>query len=155
MRILNDYFERANIKVKKVNDRGEVVDFNEEDLDNIDDEIKQSQTLQNMEQESSQQQIATEKSRSGRVRKVPGVQNNEILKQLAEEDDSNFLDDDESEDESFKDDGKNGTGSADDDSSGGEGEEDEADDIDDDDIDMNELKNLKGNKLMETKRQKK
>lgn len=154
MRILNDYFERANIKVKKVNDRGEVVDFNEEDLDNIDDEIKQSQTLQNMEQESSQQQIATEKSRSGRVRKVPGVQNNEILKQLAEEDDSNFLDDDESEDESFKDDGKNGTGSADD-SSGGEGEEDEADDIDDDDIDMNELKNLKGNKLMETKRQKK
>jgi len=33
MRILNDYFERANIKVKKVNDRGEVVDFNELDLD--------------------------------------------------------------------------------------------------------------------------
>jgi len=42
MRILNDYFERANIKVKKVNDRGEVVDFNEEDLNHIDDEIKNS-----------------------------------------------------------------------------------------------------------------
>jgi len=39
MRNLNDYFEKVNIKVKKVNDRGEVVDFNEEDLDNV---VKQS-----------------------------------------------------------------------------------------------------------------
>jgi len=51
MRNLNDYFEKVNIKVKKVNDRGEVVDFNEEDLDHIDDEIKQSQIM-GMQQES-------------------------------------------------------------------------------------------------------
>jgi len=42
MRNLNDYFEKVNIKVKKVNDRGEVVDFNEEDLDNV---VKQSQLM--------------------------------------------------------------------------------------------------------------
>ena len=110
-------------------------DFNSDELD---EEIRQSQVE---EQKAGEAKLETTVGRSGR-RRVP-------VAAPVQMDDADDYDDEE--DESFGDnDGGNDSESDDE-----EGEEEMDDDIDEDKIDKDEMKALKGNKVVEKKERKK
>ena len=122
-------------------DSGKGVELDSLNSDELDEEIRQSQSVVDGEEKKKTKQPEVTISKSGR-RRVP-VQTNYV-----QDDDY-----DEESDESFgSQDGAEGSqdqGSDDDD------EEDMEDEIDDDDIDKGELAALKGNKVLDKKDRKK
>lgn len=142
LKVLIEYFRKAGIKLRQFNaDENQSKDIDDMLSDDIDQEIKQSQSLEKPEPDAA----------AGSKRKRVPVKV-EVDEDEEEENDSDFVDEDESEDESFKE----GSGSKSEGSEGSEGEEDDMDDdIDVDVIDKKEMAALKSNKVLDKKERRK
>lgn len=142
LKVLIEYFRKAGIKMRQFNtDQNESKDIDDMLSDDIDQEIKQSQSL-----------AAEAEAEPGTNKRKRIPVQVEVEEDEDEENDSDFVGDDESEDESFKE----GSASKSEDSDGSEGEEEDMDgDIDVDVIDQKEMAALKGNKVLDKKERRK
>lgn len=137
------YFKNAGIKMRQIDpDSGKEIELDSLNSDELDEEIRQSQSAVDGDDKKKSKQPEVTISKSGR-RRVPVQQN------IQDDDDY-----DEESDESFG--SADGGEESQDQASGDEdAEEDMEDEIDDDDIDKNELAALKGNAVLDKKDRKK
>lgn len=134
LKALMNYFKNAGIKMRQTDpDTNKAVDLEDMNSEELDEEIRQSQAVDENKKSKDAGEAEAPTGRGGR-RRVPVAQ-----PQMVELDDDDY---DEEDDESFGDEGTSG----DDDE---EGEAEMSDEIDDEEIDKGELANLKGNKTFE------
>lgn len=140
LKALTSYFKAAGVKMRQVDgDNNQVKDMDELNSEEIDEEIRQSQAEEGKQADKVGDKPEATLGRGGR-RRVP-------VAAPAQQD----LDDDydDEDDESFGDEG-----SGDESEDGDEDGEEEMEDDVDDEIDRDELKALKGNKVVDKKERK-